>query len=133
MNNYDEDVTGGTDDCEPIPDSLRAKLPRYALLCELADLRRNLTSETARADKAEAENDEWKQVAEDKDKILADIVNTAENYRGQTLTLIFALEDCIETIEYVGKYVSGQGLSAEDDCEASVKNAWDVIKRIKGE
>jgi hypothetical protein len=71
-----------------------------------------LTSETARADKAEAE---------------------AENYRGQTLTLIFALEDCIETIEYVSKYVSGQGLSAEDDCQASVKNAWGVIKRIKGE
>jgi hypothetical protein len=52
MKNYGEDVTDRTDDCEPIPESLRAKLSVYDLLCERAGLTRKLTSETSRADRA---------------------------------------------------------------------------------
>jgi len=52
-----------------------------------------------------------------------------ENERDE---LIIALEDCIETLEYVCQYVSGRGLSAEDDCTNSIKIANDAINRIRG-
>jgi hypothetical protein len=36
--------------------------------------------------------------------------------------MIKALKDAKETVEYLKSYVSGQGLSAEDDCDSFLVN-----------
>lgn len=56
---------------------------------------------------------------------------SCDKYNG---LLPYKIEDCMETIEYVSKYVSGMGLSGvEDDCKSSLVNAWSVIKSIQDE
>lgn len=61
-------------------------------------------------------------------------INTKANARliAAAPEMLHALIDALDTIKYVREYVAGQGLSAEEDCDESIKIIQHAIERATG-